>query len=221
MIFVGLFAEGSTDIRFLENIVQKTLDAVTKECSTIPDGEVKIISIDKTGLSFVEQVLAASRKGLATENIHILCVHTDADDSSVDNAYKYKINPAKKALQAQDEQTYCKILVAIVPVQEIEAWMLADKAIFKNELETKKTDAQLGIHRHPESINNPKKVIENAIRIAQPNSSKKRNDNHLTISEVYFPIGERLEIEKLETLPSYLLFKEEMRNAFKILNLLY
>ncbi len=74
MIFVGLFAEGSTDIRFLENIVQKTLDEVVKECGTIPDGEIKIIDIDKTGLGFVEQVLAASKKGFATENIHILCL---------------------------------------------------------------------------------------------------------------------------------------------------
>jgi Domain of unknown function (DUF4276) len=220
MIIVGLFTEGSTDARFLERIVKNTLDDLVLECNTHTDTSVKLITIHKTGLSFVEQVLAASKQGCEEHNIHILCVHTDADDISVDNAYKYKINPAKNALKTQDEQAYCKILVAIVPVQEIEAWMLADKTVLKNELQTKKTDTQLGIHRHPESINNPKKAIENAIRIAQQDFSKKNNPK-LTISTLYFVIGERLNIEKLETLPSYLLFKEEMKNAFRALNLLY
>ena len=32
-IFAGLFAEGSTDISFLQNVVQKTLEAIAFECS--------------------------------------------------------------------------------------------------------------------------------------------------------------------------------------------
>jgi len=32
-IFAGLFTEGNTDIRFLQSIIQKTLEAVAFDCS--------------------------------------------------------------------------------------------------------------------------------------------------------------------------------------------
>lgn len=39
-LFAGLFAEGTTDIRFLENIVQTTLEKVAYECQ----GLIEVIS---------------------------------------------------------------------------------------------------------------------------------------------------------------------------------
>ena len=62
-IFAGLFTEGNTDIRFLQSIVQKTLEAITFECSGQFDIELTPIKINKTGLGFIEQVLEASKTG--------------------------------------------------------------------------------------------------------------------------------------------------------------
>lgn len=220
MIFVGLFTEGNTDTQFLESIIKKTLDEIAFECTHYIETEIKTISITKTDLSFVEQVLAASKKGFDGYSINLLCVHADADDNNPKNTYQNRIIPAQNALKAQGEAEYCKILVAIVPVQEIESWMLADKELLKRQIGTLKTDVQLGIHRLPESVAQPKEVIEKAIRIARQDMPKKIQKN-LTVAELYLLIGKAIDLKKLETLPSYLLFKEEMRNAFKILNLLY
>ena len=44
-IFAGLFAEGSTDISFLQNVVQKTLEAIAFECSGQIDIETLPIEI--------------------------------------------------------------------------------------------------------------------------------------------------------------------------------
>lgn len=219
-IFAGLFAEGNTDIDFLQNIVQKTLQALAFECSGQLDIEVLPIKIDKFGLDFSDQVLSASRKGLEDYGIQILCVHSDADSSYSINVYQNKISPSQHKLTQQNQNEYCKILVAIVPIQETEAWMLADKALLKQEIGTNKSDIELGINRHPETVSDPKEVISNAIRIAREELTQKRR-RQLTITELYLPLGQSVDLSKLENLTSYQDFKKNIREAFVQLNLLH
>ncbi len=219
-LFAGLFAEGTTDIRFLENIVQNTLEKVAFECEGQIEVVLQTIEIDKTNLSFVEQVKAASRKGVEDFGMMLLCVHRDADNPSIGNAYKNSIEPARQTLQNLPESEYCRVMVAIVPVQETEAWMLVDKVLLKKQIGTNKKDVELGIHRNPEDIANPKEVIIEAIRIARQGLTKKRRRN-LSISNLYLPLGQGMNMQKLEKLPSYKLFEENVRNAFRALNLLH
>lgn len=218
-LFTGLFTEGTTDVRFLESIVKKTLDEIAFECEKDIETELLIISIQKTGKTFVEQVLEASKKGVDAAGIHVLCVHTDADDGDIKPVLTAKIAPTQEILATQDNQEYCKILVAIIPVYMTEAWMLADKELIKRQLNTTKTDIELGIHRTAESIADPKQVLKNAIRIANEDLSKKKRKD-LTINDLYLLVGQSLDIEKLALLPSYQHFKENLKTAFRELNLL-
>lgn len=219
-VFVGLFTEGSTDMRFLEHILEKTLKAIALECSKLMEIEVLPIVIDKTGLKFVEQVLAASKTGFSEFCIQIICVHKDGDDTTALNVYQNHINPAKKVLEKQKSSEYCKILAALVPIQEMEAWMLADKELLKKEIGTKKTDSELGFSRMPETIASPKEVIEKAIHVARAEFTKRRR-SHLTIADLYLPIGQSIDLKKLSQLDSYQDFKENVREAFRKLNLLH
>lgn len=219
-VFAGLFTEGSTDITFLQSIVQKTLEAVAFDCSGQIDIDVFPIKIEKTNLNFIEQVLKVSQKGLDEMGIHIICVHSDADATTSSNAYQNKINPAIAELLKQNDSDYCKILTAIIPVQETESWLLADKELLKSEIGTIKPNSELGIHRSPETIANPKEVIIQAIRIAREGFSQRRR-SLLTISDLYLPIGQSIDLVKLEALPSYQDFKENVKTAFRQLNLLH
>lgn len=219
-LFAGLFTEGTSDMFFLQSIVQRTLESVAFECSGQIDIEVFPLKIAEKGLNFEEQVLNISQKGTEELGIQLLCVHSDADDITTKNTYLTKINPAKIELEKQNPDEYCTVFVALIPVQEMEAWMLADKELFKKEIGTDKNDAVLGIDNKPETIANPKEVIENAIRIAREGLTKKRRYD-LNISHLYLPIGQSVDLIKLETLPSYLDFKENIRAAFRKLNLLH
>ncbi len=219
-VLAGLFTEGSTDVRFLESIVKKTLDALAVDCKGQIETELKVIQIDKIGLGFVEQVLEASKKGKHEYGITLICLHTDADDATHQRAFETKIIPAENALRGKNEQEYCKIAVPIVPVQMTEAWMLADKELLKNELGTNKSNSDLGIQRESETIADPKDTIKNAIRIAKESSTKRKRRKGLDISELYQIIGQKLELSKLEGISSYQEFKKNLRNAFKQLNLL-
>jgi len=220
-IFAGLFTEGQTDIRFLQNIVQNTLEAVAfHDCSGQFDIELTPITINKTGLGFIEQVLEASKKGQEEFGMMILCVQADADRKTLKETYLHKINPCQIELEKQPENDYCKILVAVVPIQETEAWMLADKELLKEEIGTNKTDNELGINRNPETIANPKEVIEKAIQIARKNLTIKRRKD-LTIADLYSAIGQKIDLDKLESLSSYHDFKGNVREVFRKLNLLH
>lgn len=218
-LFAGLFTEGTTDTRFLESIVQKTLEATAFDCSGQIDIYLSRIEIDKTNLSFENQVLNASKKGIDELGIQIICVHADADNAQANDTYKNRINVAKRELDQQNDADYCKTLVAIVPIQEMESWLLADKELLKQEIGTNKTDNELGINRPPETIANPKEVISNAIKVAREGLTQRRR-NDLTIADLYLPIGQSIDLSKLENLSSYQDFKNNVRVAFKQLNLL-
>ncbi len=214
-IFIGIMTEGTTDIRFLHSIVKRTFDSVAfDECRGDFENVVVPISINKAGLGFVEQVVEASRKGISENGIMILCVHSDADDENDIRVYTNKIRPAQIEISSKNEIEYCKVLTFVVPVQMIEAWMLADKDLLKREIGTDKTDNDLKINKRPEQIADPKQIIEQAIRIARQNLTQRRR-NDLTISELYLPIGQKIAIRKLDALMSYQNFKENVREAFR------
>lgn len=219
-IFAGLFAEGSTDIQFLRGILERTLIDVVYECTGQIDIEVFPIIIETTGLDFPQRVLAASKSGIENYLIQIICIHTDADNSSSERAYQERINVAIQQLNSQNPDEYCKVVVPIVPIQETESWMLADKELLKREIGTSKTDEELGINRPPENIARPKEVIENAIRIARESFTRRRRGD-LTISDLYSTLGLSVGIEKLDTISSYRDFKMNIRQAFKTLGFLH
>ena len=220
-IFAGLFTEGTTDIRFLESIVRKTLEDVAFECQGQIETEVKTIEINKTGFGFVEQVLLASKKGINDYGIMLLCVHTDSDNDTDKRVVESKIIPAIKSLEDQNETEYCKLLVFLIPVYMTEAWMLADKELLKSEIGTQLSNFDLGIHAMPEGITNPKETIINAIRIVQSDLTRRKRNRGLDISELYQIIGQKLELSQLENLESYRKFKESLKSAFKELGFLY
>lgn len=107
-LFAGLFTEGNTDNRFLKSVVERTLDEVAFECRSEIETELFIINIDKSGLSFREQVLKASLDGFNRYGITMLCVHTDAEDPTDSSAFESKFDPAIDALQEKEDSSYCK-----------------------------------------------------------------------------------------------------------------
>lgn len=218
LLFVGLVTEGNTDIRFLESIIKKTFDSIAFDA--VGDIEIELVSITLNKTNFVEDVLTAARKGVEEYGITVLCVHTDADDINDNSVYQNKITPALNALKKDTNPDICHNLVPVVPVQMTESWMLADKDLLKKQIGSTLTDFQLGIHKAPETISDPKRTIAEAIRIARQGITQRRRSD-LTISDLYLPIGQNMNLIKLELLPSYLKFKNDVVRIFKNLNYLH
>lgn len=218
-VFVGFTTEGSTDVRFLRKIIERSFEEIAYECQGDVEPVVWPLDVKKTDLSFSEYALKAAQQGVEEIGMMILCIHSDADDATIQNVLDNKIAPARELINAQSDDTTCKILVPAIPVQMMESWMLADKDLLKNEIGTTKTDNELGINRSPESITDPKAVIEEAIRIARQEITRRRR-KELRISDLYLPVGQKVSIDKLKGLPSYRRFQEDIRQAYRELHLM-
>ena len=215
-IFIGLATEGTTDIQFFESIVRRTFQEVAlRECRPDIDIDIRRLNTKKTGRSFVEYVKQASYNGVKDFGMMVLAIHADADRETYEGRRRYNIDPAQEELDKQGDD-YCKILTPVIPVRMMEAWMLADKDLLKSEIGTTKSDNDLRINRDPESIADPKAVIEEAIRIAQSDLPKRRQ--RLTISDLYAIIGDKIGLDRLSLLNSYQRFQEEVRNTYRTLN---
>lgn len=216
-ILTGLFTEGITDVRFLSSVVERTLIEVAYDCTGDIETALEIISINKSGLSFNEQVLEASKVASEKFGVLLLFVHTDSDAINDDLIFQSKIIPAQKILLQQDN-SYCKNIVAIVPIQMTESWMIADKCLLKEEIGIEKSDVELNIHLNPETITNPKNVIESIIRLSKEDETKRKRNKGLLISDLYQIIGQKIEISELEKLTSYLKFKSSLIEKLRELN---
>lgn len=217
-LIIGVIAEGPTDTRFLIPVIEKVFFKVAHDCAGVFDFEIIVVPCDK-GDSFVDFVINASQKGHQDLGITMLVVHTDADDASSDKVINDKITPAIENLQGQANETHCKNLIPLIPVYETESWMLADKKAFLLSIGTTKSENELGIQGNPETFSNPKKRIEEAIRIGRSELPKKIRNN-LDISDLYSFLGALIQIDNLNNYKSYRDFEQNVRKAFVALNLL-
>ncbi|NCQ83674.1 MAG: DUF4276 family protein [Microcystis aeruginosa W13-18] len=210
-IIIALATEGSSDHRFLPNIIQRTFERVAFE----DQQEIEIfepICLSQISGENIREKAKKYASQAVEQGAMVLCFHADADDKTDENAFNERINPAFNAIKS-DKGDLCKNLVAIVPIQMTEAWMLADKELLKKQLCTKKSDSELAIDKHPESFSNPKETIKNAINKAREGIAK-RYRNKLKIDDLYSPLATTIELSKLESLSSYKKFEEAVRDIF-------
>ena len=96
--------------------------------------------------------------------------------------------------------------------------MIADKELLKNEIGINKTNAELSINLNPETINDPKSVIEDIIRISKEGETKRKRNRGLCIADLYQIIGQKIDLTELEKLQSYIKFKSALIEKLRELN---
>lgn len=214
---IGFTTEGTTDIRFLKNIIWKTFQEIAFECSTdIEVYEPEVLY--RTGDTFNEQIVNLT---INYKYFDVICVHRDSDSPTMDDTYNYLINPSFLLVENHVGDN-CKNLIPIIPVQMSEAWMLANRELLKEKIGTNMSNAALGLPNRTnqiETITDPKELIINAIRLAKAGSTRRQRSS-LSISDLYSPISQELEIHDLERLNSFVHFKDGIRNALIKLNYL-
>lgn len=218
-LFIGLIAEGTTDVRFLKNVIFKSIQELSWQC----DKQVEIFDIREIkaeGDGFVDKMLAASKRACQDYGITVLCIHADSDAQSIENVMQHKFTPFLDVLKDMPEEEYCKHIVPTIPIQMIESWMLADKDLLKQLINAKEaSETDLGIEKEPESYSDPKSVIENAIRKAMSELPKKKR-NQIGIADLYEILGNRLTLEKLRRIPSFVQFENNVIRVFKAIGLM-
>lgn len=216
-LYIGYIGEGTTDGRFLPEIIHKTvIDVAFGLKNDISIEEVVSINIKKR--TFVETMMEASKKA-NDDSLSILCIHADADSKSLEEVMENKFQSLFQTLEKQDSKKYCKNIVAVIPITETESWMMADKELLKERINAKSLSNQdLGLEKNPEDYSNPKMVISNAIRIAQQGRTK-RHRRDISIADLYESMGQAISIDELRSILSFRTFENNISTALSKLGL--
>lgn len=210
-LFLAYTTEGSTDIRFLSKILERTITDILFLYGN-KDTEIILKSYPKDGDNFVDQMINVFNNCFIENSSEILFIHADADDISPDKTIEFKFNPLRNKLNGIDVLKDFNF-IEIIPVHMTESWMLADLDLFRNEIKTIKSKSQLNLSGNPETFTDPKKRINDALNIVNSELPKKRRGD-LKINDLYQIIGQKLEIRQLLKLKSYETFYS---NTFEIL----
>lgn len=220
-IFIALTVEGTTDTRFLESILESVFQELAlNHLDADVECEVSVLGRYDKSEGFCSGVIKASKMS-RSESLwaDTLAVHTDADKMTYDERRNTNFDSVFEKLKNVNPEEYCTVITPIIPVRMIEAWMLADCDLLRQEIGTSLTKAQLGIDGNPESFADPKSKVEDAIRIAEESATHKRPTNKISIGELYQIIGKKISLERLEQLSSFQRFEQEVLNTFKEIGL--
>ncbi len=152
-------------------------------------------------------------------NTLVIGLYTEGETDEL--AFNERIKPGLDLVKNTQDETLCKDVIAIIPVQMIEVWMLADIELLIKQLGSTKTRQELDLMfplKSLEKMADPKSKINQIIRMAFKDlPARKRRVN---IGSLYSPLGQQIKLDILEQLPSYLKFKENLTEALIRLNYL-
>lgn len=223
-VTIALYAEGSTDNRFLPVIIQRTCIAILiryERFNTdvlLPQG----IYVDKTRVDskLDHCILDAARQAYG---YHLLIVHADGDSGDYQQARNERFEPGYVLVQ-QNQDTVCKILIPIIPIRMIEAWLLADQEALKEVLHISSAIHELHNFGIPEKTKeveryrDPKNILLQIIRKIYPRLPERRHKQIL--ANLYEELAPIISIERLLQVPSYQQFIKDLEAAFQMLNLI-
>lgn len=219
VLVLGLYAEGSTDHNFLPDVIWRTTESVLMQHGRY-DIEPIVNSLYLMKVQKKKRDECILQVALDAVDCHALIVHSDADDPDSKKAKIERFDPGFALVQQSSEQI-CKHLLPVIPVQAIEAWMLADYELLVREIGTHMQAHDLGIPekaRYVEAISKPKQRLREVVQKAY--ASRSRRHRETDIDFLYEPIGRKISLERLNQVPSYQQFVHDLSEALQTLNLI-
>lgn len=199
---LALFAEGPTDHRFLGPVLRRLCEDLC--CSRRAYRPVEVSGVleltrpaGASGLPRAERIVRAAVD--AEPSWRILFIHADADGDH-DEAFANRVAPALERLDARYQGA--RKGIAVVPVRETEAWVLADGDALRGAFGATLNDGDLGIPapvRRVESIADPKLALNVAYAGTNPTGRLSRSGPSAFLGA----IGERTSFRVLRHLPSF------------------
>lgn len=212
----ALYAEGSTDVRFLKPLLLRVCAAFAAESPEQVETS-DVVDLDDLPihrhLPREQRILEAARR--AQGAWIVLFIHADAD-SSARRAMQERVDPARALLAAEFGRR--GQAVAVVPVRTTEAWTLADTDALRMAFGTTMTNEDLGladvVTRGADHVTDPKATLA----IAFERSRGRRRSG--TVGPYLGRIADAISLERLRHLDAYRQMEEELRLALRALGIL-
>lgn len=212
----ALYAEGRSDERFLPVLLQRTLAALLNlHASQAVDVWDPVIIRQVKRPTREESILAAAEQ---CAGYNILFVHADADDTSTERAYSERIEPGLSMVQSAQNNgiSVPQHLVPVIPIQMVEAWLLADAEALCDTIGIALADTAhlipTGAHEI-EGLADPKTRLLEIVRYAQLHRPRRRRN--IVLGEYYEPMANRIQLHKLQRLSSYQRLQADLENVLR------
>ncbi|MBM0277958.1 DUF4276 family protein [Micromonospora tarensis] len=194
----ALVSEGVTDDQFLPRLLARSL---TEICLTEFEDAVEVADVqplrDRGGPCSVADVVGLVEQNPAS--FSLVFFHHDQGASAERTAAEW-LRPLRELWGERAEQ-----LVAVVPVRETEAWLLADGEALRRALGVSWTDSEMGLPAQPrlvERVVDPKSALNSVMRRV----SRSTTDH-------YGQLGELVSLDRLQGVPAYKRWWTDTRDA--------
>ena len=194
----ALISEGVTDDQFLPRLLGR---ALTELCLTEFDDPVEVADVqplrDRKGPCSVEDIIRLVDRNAAS--FSLIFFHHD-QGTRADRVEAEWLRPLRTLWGDRAER-----LVAVVPVRETEAWLLADGDALRGALGVQWTDAQMRLPqnaRDVERVGDPKKILNDVMRRLSR-----------SIEDHYGQLGELVSLDRLDLVPAYQRWWSDTRDA--------
>ena len=207
-LYVAFHGEGPTDERLFVNISERIIKRYLLE-NNISAQISWLVLKDKKHDS--AQTLIETAKSSKDQNL--LVFHRDADEFDWTICYSRHFQEGLETIGSLSDRVVCKNIAAAIPVKETEAWILCNKDLLKDIIETDLSFDRLGLTyqiRNIEHIGDPKQLIDNAINQHKQNLSPRRRKFAIDRSEIYERFSQEIQFEYLEKLSSFNRFKDSI-----------
>ena len=214
---LALYAEGSTDYQFLCPLLLRLCESACAQAAQ-PVEIGGVLPLDDTHAMRTaprgERIAQAAQDAAGAWNL--LFVHADADGDA-EQALRERVAPGLG--RVRDAAWPRAEGVAVVPVQETEAWVLADgdalRAVFGSTL----TDSALGLPAQVTAIERlaePKLALEAAFLATRPTGRRARAG----ATALFNALGEQVALDRLRALPSFRTLELDVQAALQRLQIL-
>jgi hypothetical protein len=209
----ALYAEGRTDARFLQPLLQRTCAQL---CLTHCDQPVEVSDVidlqdlpRTRGQPREQRIAAAARQ--AREAWSVLFIHADADTDE-QRAYEERVQPARALLAAEWGAPQS---VAVVPVRMTEAWVLADVPAVRAAFGTTRSEQTLGLAEAgahgADRLADPKATLAAAFQASRGRRKAGSVSPYLGL------IGETSSLDRLRSLAAFRRMESELLGALRAL----
>lgn len=207
---LALVAEGPTDERFLGPLLRRVVvEACLELCrSEVEVGDVAPVWRPGPGRPPLADFIVETAQR-CRETAHILFVHTDGGGDP-DRARRKRFQPAVERVSAEPGLPR---MVAVIPVRETEAWLLADGDAIRAAFGTTLDDARLRLPARSvevERVPDPKALLDQVIAAAHGGRLRR---THPSASPYFDVLGERVRLDSLRQLPAYRRFESDLRSV--------
>ncbi|CAM3220965.1 hypothetical protein DESA109040_03485 [Deinococcus saxicola] len=193
--------EGISDYRFLIKVLDRLIPDIAYKLGKDVDILPIASSSNPKGMGFTEKMNAIYEE---SKGVHAILVHMDADSATEKQVLQNKWTPFIESFSG--DMTW----IPIIPVKNLESWMLCDVAAIAEILYIEESDARNIMNgRQPENISDGKTLIEEMKELA---------DMDIAADYLHDLLAQSISIQRLDTLDSFRTFRDRMTTA--ITNLL-